>query len=218
MAEDDGSGKIITLPDGTTFLSAPRWVFRYAGVAKRFFSRPAAWLIFVLTGGWVTYNEAAARLSATDNPLAPVGILVDEYLFQTILLPAAVSLWESMLGTVDTLSVIIFGGDRALGTTPGTTPGIADLPLVVADIIIAPIQAVFGDITGQIASMNASVAAAVEPLGLAAPMIVTGLWTLEIFAGLWLTWTLAEAIPGIDVTDIVLSYTAPIRNILRGLT
>lgn len=229
MADDDGlddpvdsttetAAKIITLPDGTRFISAPRWVIKYAGRATRFFRRPAAWLIMVLTGGWISYSEAASRLAESDSPLAPVGLLVDEYLFQTILLPVAVSMWDALVGSVDTAAVIIYGGDRRLGLTEGTTPGLVDLPLVIADVIIGPVAAVTGGITGSIASMNASVASSIEPLGLAAPVVVAGLWTFEMFLALWFTWTLLEAIPGFDITDVVLSYTAPIRNILRGLT
>lgn len=227
MSDDDGAledpvdspsetgAKVIELPDGTRFISAPRWVIRYASRATRFFERPAAWLIFVLTGGWVSYETAASRLDGGENAIS---ILIDEYLFRTVLGPIAVSLWEMMVGAVATLMGFIFGSDGSVGVSEGGTPGIVDLPLVLADLITGPVLGFTGGIADQIASLNASVAAAVEPLGLAAPVVVTGLWTFEVFAAMWLTWTLMEAIPGFDLTDILLSVTAPIRNIIRGLT
>lgn len=193
--------------DDGSILGAPEWVWKYRTRAVRFFSNPAAWIIYVLTGGWVSYSVASDRIQAGESPIS---ILVDEYLFQTVLLPAALSLWGMLLGAVAAVQVVIYGNEQQAG--------IVDLPTIVGDVVARPFAAFFGGIVGGISSFNASVASSVEPLGIAAPIFVTGLWTFEVFAALWLTWTLLEAVPGIDVTDIVLSYTAPIRNLIRGLT
>jgi hypothetical protein len=215
MAEDgeeltDEPGTVaqrITLPGDISFLSAPEWVIRYAKPAVRLFSAPQAWLIYVLSGGWVTYEVAKARVQGGESA---IGILIDEYLFQTILLPAGVSLYELLLSAVGGVSTVVFGNDQQAGIT--------DIPMIVGEIIAGPFSELFGGAVGAVTEFNATVAQSVEPLGLAAPVFVTGLWAFEVFAALWITWTLLEAIPGVDVTDIAMSLTAPLRNILRGLT
>lgn len=207
MADGDDGAKVVNIPGVGTIISAPEWVLRYGDRARRFFSNPAAWLIYVLTGGWVTYNTAKTRIQAGENPIS---ILIDEYLFRTILLPVAGSLWAMLTGAVATVQVIIYGD--------GDTAGIVDLPTILGDVVAAPFTALFGTFVDGIASFNAMVASSVEPLGIVAPIFVTGLWAFEVFAALWILWTLLELIPGVDVTDIALSLTAPVRNFIRGLT
>jgi len=117
---------------------------------------------------------------------------------------------------VDGVLVIAFGTDKVIGGRPG----LADVPLWVADTVIPAAASVGGSLLGVIDGFNESLAAIAADAGLAAPPIVAGLWIAEGAVVGYLVWTVISVIdlPVIDLDDLIVQLTFPARWLARRLT
>lgn len=177
---------------------------------------------------WLTGNKSAltALAAASGTLLAfandPVGFtrdIIETIIFEDFLFPVAVALWDAGFAVLDSLVLIFFGSDGAIGHTPGTKVGFLDLPDLAVDPVVAFVGAVGGSFTGPIGGINQEIAASVEPLGLAASPTVTALWAIEIGTAIWGGWVLINLVdvPFVRVMATLRAATGSIRKAAGGL-
>lgn len=176
-------------------------------------TRPTAWIVGTLVAG-LSVDQAYARMQGGETA---VELIVEQYIYAQLLRPALLSLWDGGLAIIDSIIVIILGSDGALGIAPGTTTGIADIPYLFLAPIAEVIVVAGTSITGVIGAVNASVADAIVPLGIAATPVVAFFWAAEIAVALWVLWIVINFLdPGIIVPG-TRAATRPIRNAMGWL-
>lgn len=210
--EDGGGGSTTTTTttttesDGTTriTIALPRTL-------QNLVASPTAWIIAMLTS--LTIHEAAQLLQVK----SPVAILIDDYLFQTVLLPIATELFISVFQMLDALILIGFGSDRQVGITPGSQPGIADLPIALITPFVFGIYQTALAVYTAVALFNETIASGLPGLGVLAPAFVTFLWAVEITVIGYVLWVMLAFIPVVNVRGVLLSLLSPFRRLSRRL-
>lgn len=174
--------------------------------------RPAAWIVATLTA--FSIEDAYRRMNDGESPAE---LIVEEYLYQQILLPAATSIWDAGLAVLGSVLTVFLGSDHALGVRKGSQIGIADLPYTVYQPLIGSVDAVSTAFVDAVTQINQGMAAELAFMGLAGPAIVTFFWLLELGGLLWLLWVVVNLLdPGI-VVPTTKAVLRPVRNVLEWL-
>lgn len=206
------------LPEDSTITASDiglGWVSELRPLARN----PTAWILAMLLGGSVTYDQMRNRLEGDETAVEILQeAIIEDYIFETILLPAAESIWDAGIAMLTAILTIFFGGDRALGIEEGTAIGVLDLPY----LLVQPIGGVFGSLGDSgaefIGGLNSGLLEAVAPLGLFAPVVVTLFWSVMAAVLAWAAWVVLNALdPGI-IVSAGKAITRPLRNALRRFT
>jgi hypothetical protein len=176
---------------------------------------PVVWVVATLLGVRVT-PETIEALRRRQGPLwtdvvqplqqkGPIAVILDDFLFRTILAPLGAALLDSALWVVNTVfAPFAFLANVILGAVGLSTQGI----LTGAAGIIAAIRA-----------FNLSLVGPVTALGIGAQPAATAIGIGQIALAAWGLWILARSIdvPFIDPLGLGLAITRPFRNFLGGL-
>lgn len=185
--------------DGTvTQYIVPEWVFSL---------RPLLALVPV----------AGVLIAFGRDPLGFIQSAINFIIFETFLFPLAVDIYVFGISVIESFIVLFFGSDRAIGVV-GTTPGLLDVPFIIVNPLVQLIG--FGGfiIISTISSVNAAIAAALVPLGIAGLPVVTFLWLLEISAAAYLAWVGIQAIDALtggyidNAIDVLWAMALPFRR------
>ena len=119
---------------------------------------------------------------------------------------------------VDTVLLIAFGADRAVG--PQGQLGIVDLPIWFVTTLVAAFRGPAASILAIIQSFNVTVGQVAAQAGIAAPAVVTVLYAAQIAAVLYVLWAIIQVIdvPFVELSGLVSIVMAPInalRNFIR---
>lgn len=199
---DDASGTIHREGETTIItLSLPDWVIALRPLVQ-LVQYPRAWIVAVILG--IPLSEALFRLNVLNQ--SPVELIVEEYLFRQLILPAGVGLFNLMLSIV---SGII-----------GFFEVLASIPIRLVSPLIGAAYAFGLAVFSAIQTINQSFAAGLESFGIAAPVVVPALFVAEVIALVYLGWLLVQTVDlftlGIidDVIDIGQAATWPLRRIV----
>lgn len=203
-------------------------------------NQPRVWLVSILLGipltvetlgDWADCDaETAAELQTCTGVIAErvaiplsrksaVAVILDDFLFRTILRPAARALFGAGVSAVDLILLTALGGNRQIGVGPGAGPGLVEWPIVIAIVIANWITAAFEFGVGVLDSTISDIAAFVATAGLPAPIVSAGLWfgLLGVMAlGGWILVRSVD-VPFFDPVGFYLALTRPLRNLWRWL-
>lgn len=196
-------------------VSLPSWVKDFGGIARKLLNSPAAWVISVMTG--LTFTQAVSRLE-DQNALV---VLVDEFVFQQFLLPAARAIWAAGLETLEGGILLFFGGDGRIGIEPGSRIGLLDIPVAIGRPVVIAVGGVFDAAIATIGLFNQQMALTVTSnLGIASAPVVAALWTAEIGSAALTVWFIVNFIdiPLIRPVEGLAAVTQPVRNFINWLT
>lgn len=174
----------------------------------------AGFLLWLATAG----DQAIQTLVAfASNPLGFIRAAITQLVFRDFLLPLAAALFNGLVAVLAFFGRLTFGSDFAIGIAPGSAIGLLDIPFTFTGPIATAVTGTFRGVVDAIHGVFQGLGS-LEPLGLAAPTVVTGLWTLTFALGAWGAWILLSTIdlPFIDVKGFLLSVSRPFRNLLGG--
>lgn len=213
----DSDGANATFRDQTLTIALPDWVLALrplAGIVNDLIfivTRPRVFIVVALTG---LSAETVSRLLLEKSAVA---IIIDDYIFRTVLLPLGIELFVGGLNAIDEFILLSLGTDRRVGVAPGHQPGLADFPLVVAAPIAQSFLTFGLSVFNAVDVFNRSLARDLEGIGLAAPAFVNLIWAAELTAIGALIWVMLSFIPFFNVRGIMLSLTSLPRKALRRL-
>lgn len=199
----DSAEATVTNQDGTTFIeiSLPDWVLALRPLVQ-LVQHPQVWLVAAILG--ISFNEAFVRVRIQGQ--SPVELIVEDYLFRQLLVPAGAAVFN--LGVM--LVNAVLGFFELLASVPGRVVApVVNLFVGIGLILFSLLQA-----------LNQMVAAGLEPFGLAAPVVVPALFALEVVIVAYAAWLAIQTVDlltlGIidDVIDIGKAATWPFRRLL----
>ncbi|WP_254841138.1 hypothetical protein [Natronomonas marina] len=148
---------------------------------------------------------------------------LSEFIISTVVDWFVVSFVRPVVGSIlwiaglfiDTILLVAFGPDRAIGGSPG----LADFALFLAGEFIDMTAPVATEIITTIVQVNETIAAVAAEAGIAAPIVVSALVLLELAVTAYIAWSIIRVInvPLVDLDAIILRVTGPFRAILRRL-
>jgi hypothetical protein len=117
---------------------------------------------------------------------------------------------------IESVLVIAFGTDQAIGGRPG----LADFALVIATTVVGAVAPAAAALLGVIDSFNQSIADIAASAGLLAPPIVAGLWVAEGAVVAYVAWTVIRVVnlPFVDLDAIIERAFFPVRWLARRVT
>lgn len=135
----------------------------------------------------------------------PVAVLLDDFLYRTILRPIGLELFGAGVLVVDTaLAAFVFLANIPLGLAGLTAQGL----FAAASAIVFPVRV-----------FNLALVEPVTALGVGAQPAATALGAVQITGAVWLLWIVVRSIdvPLIQPVDAILAFTRPFRNFFGGL-
>lgn len=162
------------------------------------------WLTAI--GGW------ARRLLR--NPVRTVQAIVAVWFIDSFVTPIV----GAIIGTgqlfINAILLLFFGGDYRFGSTGQF--GLADFGLYLWRVVTTSLTASLFSLVTAVRGFNQSLAQIGAEAGIAAPIIVTALYIVELAIGLWAIWFVIRAvdIPVINLGPILSGLAAPFRFIL----
>lgn len=172
---------------------------------------PTVFVVAALTG--FTVDRVAFLLTQK----SPVAILVDDYLFRTVLLPIGAAIFAGGLNAINEFILLLFGTDRAVGVAQGARPGLVDIPFVLVEPAIQGFLNIGLVVFNTVNVFNQSLAQDLEGVGLAAPLLVNFIWAMELTVIGAAIWFMISFIPVFNVRGIILALTALPRRAFRRL-
>lgn len=208
---DDGGGGFQGIEPDDIEISTkqlPDWVKDLRGLA----TRPTPWIVAALTA--ISIDKAEERL---DEGESAVELIVEEYILGEIILPIARTVLDAGVAIIDGTIVVIFGTDRQVGISEGSSVGLTDLPFLVVDPFVSAVGGISGGLSGAVRGFNQGIVGSVSQLGIAAPIVTTFLSVTElaVFALLIYSITVSVDIPIIRAIPGLKAVTRPLRNIIR---
>lgn len=177
--------------------------------------QPLIFVVAVLLGVQVT-DVTIAQFSRQAGPLwtevavplmekGPVAVILDDFLFRTVLRPVGVGLLNFGFDIVTTiLDAGIF---------------LANIPLGAAGLSAQGLAAGAGGIVLSIRSFNLALVEPVTALGVGAQPAATAVGVGQIALVAWLGWIAVRSLdfPFINPLGAILAFTRPFRNFFGGL-
>lgn len=208
------SGEPVSVP-------IPGWLQNLALLAQR----PRIWIAAAILP--ISFFEASCRLTGRSTIAAPVPcppewdgsesvteLIVEEYLFRSVLLPFAVGLFRGGVDILVQLLSILFGPDLEIGRPVG----LADSPFALSGPVANTLKGLTLGVIGFIHNIILGVSATIAPLGLAAPTFSAFVWFVLVAVFVWGIYILFSTIdfPFINVKGFALAVSRPVRNLLGG--
>ncbi|WP_284007826.1 hypothetical protein [Haloarcula pelagica] len=165
----------------------PDWVYVYSGRIRNFFRDPRGAVLSIV-----------------------VTFVFNEFVYP--ILNGIIATGEAL---IDTVLLIFFGADRAVGATGQL--GIADLPIWAATQLTTAASGPAASILGVIRSYNVAVGQTAAQAGIAAPAVVFVLYAAEIAAVLFVLWSVVQTVdvPFIKLGGILRIVMVPINAIQK---
>lgn len=179
--------------------------FELPGTLQNLVKNPKGWIIATLTG--ISLGTAADKLAEGKSA---VSIILDDWLFETFLLPAAVSIYDAGISIINSILIIIFGSEQ--------WAGLADIPAILVGPLVTLITLLWDIPTDFIWSINTSIADAVVPLGMPAPAILAFLFIMEL-GGVYLLarWAISTALGALLLSGAARGFGRFAGVVKRGI-
>jgi hypothetical protein len=158
-------------------------------------------IVRALLPDWVLTPPPALR-AFIDRPIATVTTIVVGWIFQDIVLPIVRGVLEAALAVVGAILVL--------------AQSIATLGDLLISSLVGGFAPVGAAVLNTLAQVNGTIAQAAASAGLAAPLVVTLLYGIEIGVAGYLAVSLLESIdvPLVDLGGILRAVTAPIKFVV----
>lgn len=219
--DDDGDSASVEQSGSTLNVLLPEWVLQLrilapvAGTLFAIVTSARARTVFILVA--LTGLSATTINELLTKGKSPAAIIIDDYLFETVLKPLGIAIFVGGLNAINELILLLFGTDRAVGIAPGSRPGAVDVPFVLVEPAIQGFLNIGLVVFNTVNVFNQSLAQDLEGVGLAAPLLVNFIWAMELTVIGAAVWFMISFIPVFNVRGIILALTALPRRAFRRL-
>jgi hypothetical protein len=177
-----------------------------AGIVERAAAKAIAWLLPGVTAAAVLADKVDVASAFQEFIFQTINIWVLDNIFRPIIQAV---LWIGG-AFIDGMLLIAFGPDTAIG---GPSYGVADGAVWIADESVSLVVPIGASLVGVIDTFNQALAEIAASAGIAAPVVVGGLWIAEGAVVSFFVWKAISVVdfPVIDLDNLIRAVTFPPR-------
>lgn len=190
-------------PDSNSIqIIVPGWLYDLRPLVL-LVQNPRAWIVAAILG--IPFTEAVFRLSRGESAAE---MIVEDYLYRELLLPFAAGIFNALVNALFQAGFFLFGPDLAVGRPVG----IVDSPFALSGPIADTLNNLALGLIAAVHGFNLNLAQGLEPLGIAAPTLVTFIWGVQF---LGFAYGVYVAVQALDILS--LGVTQEVRDVLWAL-